>query len=65
MVCIGAGCILDDEVVIQNSVIWDRVRVRAGYSVRGCIIGDGVEVGESLKGEVVSAKGRVKLTAGS
>ena len=63
MVCVGADCQLEREVLIQGSVIWNQVQVRAGCSIRGSIIGDGVEVAESLEGEVVGTEGRVKLAA--
>ena len=62
MVCIGADCQLEREVRIQGSVIWNQVQVRAGCSIRGSIIGDGVAVTESLVGEVVGTEGRVQLT---
>jgi NDP-sugar pyrophosphorylase family protein len=53
MVCIGAGSVLDGDNVIQSSVLWDRVRVRTGCSIRNSIVGDGVVVEESLDGAVV------------
>jgi mannose-1-phosphate guanylyltransferase len=64
MVCIGRDCELDSEVEIQESVIWDQVRVKSGCAIRRSIIGDGVVVTESLDGVVVGTKGRVKLVAG-
>lgn len=64
MVCIGAGSELNKEVEVQESVIWDQVKVKVGCSIRDSIIGDGVEVRESLKGEVIGAEGRAKLAVG-
>ena len=64
MICIGQECELDRDVVIQESVIWDQVRVTAGCSIRRSIIGDGVVVTESLEGVVVAKEGRVELPAG-
>ena len=64
MVCIGAGCILNNGVVVQGSVIWDQVRIEAGCSIQESIIGDGVEIKESLEGEVIGAEARIKLAAG-
>ena len=61
MVCIGADCDLEDGTVVQESVIWDRVRVRAGCSVRNCIIGDGVVVTESLEGVVIGTEGKKNI----
>jgi len=65
MVCIGRECKLDSEVEIQGSIIWDKVKVKTGCSIRRSIIGDGVVVEDSLEGVVVGKTGRVKLTAGS
>jgi mannose-1-phosphate guanylyltransferase len=64
MVCIGQECELDTDVVIEESVIWDQVRVGAGCSIRKSIIGDGVVVTESLEGVAVGTEGRVKLNPG-
>ena len=61
MVCIGADCNLENGAIVQESVIWDQVQVRAGCSVRGCIIGDGVLVSESLEGVVIGLEGRKKI----
>ena len=65
MVCIGQECELDSEVEIQESIIWDQVKVKAGCSIRRSIIGSGVVVTESLEGVVVGKKGRVKLAGDS
>jgi mannose-1-phosphate guanylyltransferase len=65
MVCIGQGCDLDGDAVIQESIIWDRVRVRAGCSIRKSVVGDEVVVTESLEGVAIGTQGRVKLRAGS
>jgi len=65
MVCIGAGCDLGNGVLVEASVIWDQVQVRAGCSIRDSIVGDGVNVTESLEGVVISAQGRTQLAAGS
>jgi len=56
-VCIGAGCDVGDGTTIEDSILWDRVRVGAGCSVKSSIIGDGVEVGRSLRDAVVVAEG--------
>ena len=61
MVCIGADCDLENGAAVQESVIWDQVQVRAGCSVRDCIIGDGVVVTESLEGVVIGSEGRKEI----
>jgi NDP-sugar pyrophosphorylase family protein len=57
MVCIGAGCDVADGATIEDSILWDRVRVGAGCSVKSSIIGDGVEVVRSLRDAVVVVDG--------
>jgi mannose-1-phosphate guanylyltransferase len=54
-VCIGAGCDVADGTTIEDSILWDRVRVGAGCSVKSSIIGDGVEVRESMTNVVLVA----------
>ena len=61
MVCIGQECELDSGVEVQESIIWDKVKVKTGCSIRRSIIGSGVVVTESLEGVVVGKEGRVKL----
>ena len=63
MVCIGQECELDSKVEIQESIIWDQVKVKAGCSIRRSIIGNGVVVTESLEGVVVGKEGRIELAA--
>jgi mannose-1-phosphate guanylyltransferase len=54
-VCIGAGCDVADGATVEESILWDRVRVRPGCSVRNSIIGDGVELRESVRDAVLVA----------
>jgi mannose-1-phosphate guanylyltransferase len=65
MACIGAGCDLSNGVLIQGTVIWDQVQVRAGCSIQDSIVGDGVEVTESMEGTVIAAQGRTQLPTDS
>jgi NDP-sugar pyrophosphorylase family protein len=39
---VGAGCIIDDAAQISESVLWDRVTVKAGAQVRRSVLADGV-----------------------
>jgi mannose-1-phosphate guanylyltransferase len=65
MVCLGAECRLSPGVTIESSVIWDKVQIGSGCSIRESIVGDGVMVTDSLEGVAVGTEGRVQLTAGS
>jgi mannose-1-phosphate guanylyltransferase len=55
-VCVGAECEVDDGATIEDSILWERVQVGAGCSVKGSIIGDDVEVRESVKDAVIVAE---------
>jgi NDP-sugar pyrophosphorylase family protein len=65
MVCIGAECDLSNGVLVQESVIWNLAVVKADCSIIDSIIGDGVEVTESLEGEAMAAQGKTRLAASS
>ena len=56
-VCIGADCEVADGATVADSILWERVQVRPGCSVRNSIIGDGVELRESVRDAVVVAEG--------
>ena len=55
-VCIGAGCDVADGATVQESILWDRVRMRPGCLVRNSVIGDGVELRESVRDAVIVAE---------
>jgi mannose-1-phosphate guanylyltransferase len=55
-VCIGAGCDLADGATVEESILWDHVRVPPGCSVRNSIIGEGVELRESVLDAVIMAE---------
>jgi mannose-1-phosphate guanylyltransferase len=57
MACIGAGSILEDGVRVEESILWDQVRVKAGCCIRNSIVTDGVVVRESVEDAVIVAEG--------
>ncbi|HVO82915.1 MAG TPA: NDP-sugar synthase [Syntrophobacteria bacterium] len=56
-VCLGADCEVSDGATVEGSILWDRVKVGPGCSVRRSIIGDGVELRESVRDAVVVREG--------
>jgi NDP-sugar pyrophosphorylase family protein len=42
----GEGCEIDATATIERSILWQGVRVGAGASLSGCVIGDGVTIPE-------------------
>jgi mannose-1-phosphate guanylyltransferase len=55
-VCIGADCEVAEGATVEESVLWDRVQVGPGCLVRNSVIGDGVELRESVRDAVVVAE---------
>lgn len=55
MVSIGEGCHLSEGVVVQRSVLWDKILVKEGCHIQDSIIGDGVVISESVNHEVMVA----------
>ncbi len=55
-VCIGADCEVAAGATVADSILWERVQVRPGCLVRNSIIGDGVELRESVRDAVVVAQ---------
>lgn len=43
---LGPGCVVGKDVNILESILWDSVTVESGAYLRGCIVGDGVYIGQ-------------------
>jgi mannose-1-phosphate guanylyltransferase len=46
---LGAGCVVGQDAVITGSILWQRVVVERGATLRGCIIGDEVHIGKGAE----------------
>jgi NDP-sugar pyrophosphorylase family protein len=53
---VGADCDVADGATIEDSILWERVQVGPGCSVKSSIIGDDVEVRKSVKDAVIVAE---------
>ena len=51
--CIGRNTTVGENCTVRNSIIWDEVEIKGNLTIEGCIIGDGVQVTQSLKDKVV------------
>ena len=40
----GEGCVIEDDALIERSVLWRQVTVERGARVRECIVADGVRI---------------------
>jgi mannose-1-phosphate guanylyltransferase len=53
---IGKGCRVEEDVIIEDSVIWDNVSIGAGARLRRCIISSGasIEPGSRIADSVIT-----------
>jgi NDP-sugar pyrophosphorylase family protein len=51
----GSGCRIAEDAIVEESVLWDKVTVESGASVRHSVIGEGVRIpaGTEIEGAVV------------
>jgi NDP-sugar pyrophosphorylase family protein len=58
----GADCAIDESANVEDSVLWERVRVERGAQVKLCVLGDDVTVpaGSKLERAVVVRRDRVR-----
>jgi mannose-1-phosphate guanylyltransferase len=47
-VIIGQDCVLEDNVSIENAVLWDNVSIGAGARLSRCIVASNVIIGDNL-----------------
>ncbi len=70
-VVIGSGCIIEEDAVIERSIIWDEVRVEQRARVQNSIVASSCHLGidcsieESILGDNVTILSKSKLAAGS
>lgn len=55
------GCVLGADSSVDNSILWDNVRLRRGSSVRSCIIGSGVTIDGEVENRVITRYGEAPL----
>lgn len=53
MVAIGRGTRVHGGAILENTILWDHVTVRANSLLRGCIVTDGVEVRGNHDNEIL------------
>ncbi|HMG33921.1 MAG TPA: NDP-sugar synthase [Blastocatellia bacterium] len=58
----GAGCVIGDGALVQNSVLWDRVTVEPNSTVRLAVLADDVRIpaGQYIEHSVVVLRDRVR-----
>jgi NDP-sugar pyrophosphorylase family protein len=60
---IGRGSVLEDDSVIEETIIWRNVRIGSGSRLSRCIAADDTEIGENItkENEVITPAGSVPL----
>jgi NDP-sugar pyrophosphorylase family protein len=44
MMVAGENCLIDENAIVERSVLWDNVIVEAGARVRDCVLAEGVRI---------------------
>ena len=60
-VSIGEGCIIEAGAGIENSILWEDVRVKKNCFVRNCIIGSGVTINRNCSDTVITRNGEAPI----
>ncbi len=60
-VSIGEGCVIEAGARIENSILWEDVRVKNNCFVRNCIIGSGVTINRNCSDTVITRNGEAPI----
>lgn len=58
---IEAGCVLEAHSSVEDSILWENVRLKTGVSVRNCVIGSGVTIDGDVENKVITRYGEAPL----
>ncbi len=50
----GSGCVVGEDCVLEDSILWDGVVLEAGSILRNCIVTDGVSVSGLHENEIIT-----------
>lgn len=51
---IGEGCQIGENVKIENSIIWDNVKIAAGVHLKNCIVASDVSVTKNAENKIIA-----------
>jgi mannose-1-phosphate guanylyltransferase len=60
-VSVGSGCVIEPGATVQNSVLWDNVRVKSSAVVRDCIVGSYVTLEGNFTARVITRYGEAAI----
>ena len=58
---IGEGCIVEAGARIENSILWENVRVKKNCFVRNCIVGSDVVIDRDCSDTVITRNGEAPI----
>jgi NDP-sugar pyrophosphorylase family protein len=60
-VSVGPGAVLESDCFVENSIIWDEVRVKSRVSVRNSIIGANMTVEDDCIDKIMTRNGEIPI----
>lgn len=60
-VSIGEDCVLEDRTYVENSILWEGVRLAPGASVRNSVLGSGVTIEGTCINRIVTLNGEASI----
>lgn len=60
-VSVGPGCVLEAGAFVEDSILWDDVRVKDPAVVQSCIVGSGVTVTGDIRNRIITRHGEAPL----
>ncbi len=60
-VSIQAGCVIEEDCVIEDAMLWENCLVRKGSIIKHCILGQNMVAGGHFKNLVMTTNGEVSI----
>jgi NDP-sugar pyrophosphorylase family protein len=57
----GPGCVIEAGSIVENSILWENVRVKSGASIVNCIAGSGVTLQGDTCNQIVTRYGKAPI----
>jgi len=57
----GKGCVIEPGGAVENSILWENVRIKSSAVVRDCIVGSNVTLEGYLSGKVITRNGEAQI----
>jgi mannose-1-phosphate guanylyltransferase len=57
----GKGCVIESGATVENSILWENVRIKDSSVVRNCIVGSHVTLEGHFSGRVITRNGEAPI----